>query len=67
MIDSFQIDHPGCTEIEKDLIISGNDIDNLDGLSVLTSILGDLYIGYWSGGVLANPPGGTGESDFYRR
>jgi len=44
-IDSFQINYPGCTEIEGDVYISGNDITNLNGLSVLTSIGGHLYIG----------------------
>jgi len=43
-IDSFQINHPGCTEIEGDVIISGVDITNLNGLSVLTSIGGYLWI-----------------------
>jgi len=44
-IDNFQINHPNCTEIEGDVTISGNDITNLNGLSVLTSIGGDLYFG----------------------
>ena len=46
-IDSFQINYPGCTEIEGDVRIEGNDITNLNGLSVLTSIGGYLYIGRW--------------------
>lgn len=37
-IDSFQINYPGCTEIEGTVIISGVDIYNLNGLSILTSI-----------------------------
>ncbi|NQT78367.1 MAG: T9SS type A sorting domain-containing protein [Bacteroidetes bacterium] len=43
-VDSFQINYPGCTEIEGDVIITGNDITNLIGLVVLTSIGGDLRI-----------------------
>ncbi len=37
-IDSFQMNYPGCTEIEGDVIITGPDITNLNGLNVLTSI-----------------------------
>ncbi len=40
-IDSFQINYPSCTEIEGDVGIYGDDITNLNGLNVLTSI-GDL-------------------------
>ena len=48
-IDSFQINNPGCTEIEGDVEIYGNDITNVNGLSVLTSIGGSLDIGsYYS-------------------
>ena len=43
-IDSFQINHPNCTEIEGGVSISGNDITNLNGLSVLTFIGGELGI-----------------------
>ena len=43
-IDSFQINYPNCTEIEGDVLIHGNDITNLNGLSVLTSIGGYLDI-----------------------
>ncbi len=43
-IDSFQINYPTCSEIEGDVSISGNDITNLVGLSVLTAIGGDLNI-----------------------
>ncbi len=43
-IDSFQINYPDCDNIEGELWIHGNDISNLNGLSVLTSIGGDLYI-----------------------
>jgi len=44
-IDSFQVNYPGCTEIEGYVGISGDDIINLNGLSVLTYIGGDLWIG----------------------
>lgn len=43
-IDSFQINYPGCMEIEGDVTISGSDITNLNGLSILTSIGGYLSI-----------------------
>ena len=43
-IDNFQTNNPNCTEIEGDVIIEGNDITNLNGLSVLTTIGGDLWI-----------------------
>jgi len=43
-IDSFQINYPGCSEIEGDVLISGNDITNLNGLSVLTSLGSNLFI-----------------------
>lgn len=48
-IDSFQINFPNCTEIEG-LVFIGDfeydtDINNLEGLSALTSIGGDLMIG----------------------
>lgn len=41
-IDNFQINYPGCTEIEGDLIISGEDITNLEGLNMVTDIVGFL-------------------------
>ena len=41
-IDSFQTNHPNCTEIEGDVIIGGDDITNLDGLNVLTAVGGFL-------------------------
>ena len=41
-IDNFQINYPYCTEIEGDVIIEGDEITNLDGLSVLNSISGFL-------------------------
>ncbi len=43
-VDNFQSDYPGCMEIEGNVEIDGNNILNLDGLSVLTSIGGYLYI-----------------------
>lgn len=47
-IDNFQENYPGCTEIEGDVLIVHSDlgapIDNLEGLSVLTSIGADLWI-----------------------
>jgi len=46
-IDIFQTNYPYCTEIEGDVTISGDDITNLNGLSVLTSIEGDLSIGFY--------------------
>ena len=50
-IDNFQIDNPGCTVIEGDVEIGychggSTDITNLDGLSVLTSVEGNLGIGH---------------------
>jgi hypothetical protein len=48
-IDSFQVNHPGCTEIEGDVLIQGDNITNLNGLNVLTSIGGDLGVSQnWS-------------------
>ena len=44
-IDNFQTNYPNCTEIEGDVMINGNDITNLNGLSVLTAIMGSLAIG----------------------
>ena len=43
-IDNFQANYPGCTEIEGDVIISGDDITTLDGLNILTAFLGDLSV-----------------------
>src|SRR5210317_1068905 len=43
-IDSFQINNPGCTNIEGNVKIEGEDITNLNGLDVLTSIGEDLLI-----------------------
>ena len=44
-IDNFQTNYPNCTEIEGDVEINGDDISNLNGLNVLTSIEGNLLIG----------------------
>jgi hypothetical protein len=46
-IDNFQVNYPGCTEIEGSVKISDDwsgDITNLNGLSMLTSIGGALFI-----------------------
>jgi hypothetical protein len=45
-IDNFQANYPGCTEIIGNIIIGdfGNNITNLNSLSVLTSIDGNLSI-----------------------
>jgi hypothetical protein len=43
-IDNFQSNYPGCTQLEGNVYISGNDIVNLNGLSVVISIGGDLWI-----------------------
>ena len=42
-IDDFSINYPGCTEIEGSISI-GTGVDNLQGLSQITSIGGDLGI-----------------------
>lgn len=60
-VDSFQINNPGCTTIEGDLIIGPVnswdeiDISNLDSLIVLTSIEGDLKV--WNNDLLSNLSG----------
>jgi len=43
-VDSFQINHPGCSGVEGDIKIYSSSISNLNGLSVLTSIGRDLII-----------------------
>lgn len=43
-IDNFSNDFPDCTEIIGDIIIHGMDIENFNGLSILTSIGGNLQI-----------------------
>lgn len=46
-IDNFQINYPGCTEIEGDVLIYGDNINNLSGLNILTKISGNLRIGIY--------------------
>ncbi len=43
-IDNFQSNYPGCNEIEGDVTINGDDITNLNGLSILNKIDGSLKI-----------------------
>lgn len=45
-LDNFLIDYPDCTVIEGDLTIDGEDISSLLPLSNITSIEGDLVIGF---------------------
>jgi len=47
-IDNFQLNYPGCTEIEGDVTIWGEDVVNLDGLNVLNAFGGSLKIGIGS-------------------
>ena len=54
-IDNFQTNYPGCTEIEGDVTISGGDITNLNGLSVVTSIGG--YLGIYFNSTLTSLAG----------
>jgi len=54
-IDNFQTNYPNCTQIEGDVTISGNNITNLNGLNVLTSIGGSL--GIWNDNLLTNLSG----------
>jgi hypothetical protein len=52
-IDNFQTNYPGCTEIEGDVFIwdgSPNNLTNLLGLNVITSIGGSLYCGVYDAG-----------------
>jgi hypothetical protein len=49
-IDNFQLNYPGCTEIEGDVTLIGNNFTDLNGLNVLTRIGGSLTIGTYSGG-----------------
>jgi hypothetical protein len=41
-IDNFPIDYPGCATISGNLTIQSNNITNLNGLSSITSITGNL-------------------------
>ena len=43
-VDNFSTTYPGCTAVLGDLYISGADITNLNGLSGLTSVAGNLGI-----------------------
>ena len=43
-IDDFQINYPGCQEIDGDVLIKGIEITSLNGLSSITSFGGDLTI-----------------------
>ena len=43
-IDNFQVNYPGCTIIEGSVTIFGNNITNLVGLNVLTSIVGNFEL-----------------------
>jgi hypothetical protein len=43
-IDNFQTDYPQCSDLAEDLLIRGDDITNLVGLNLVTSIGGDLTI-----------------------
>jgi len=55
-IDNFQTNYPNCSVIEGDVIIQGEDITNLNGLSVLTSIDGKLNIGFTYGMAIQGNP-----------
>ncbi len=43
-IDNFQTNYPGCTTILNDLRITGTDVTNLNGLSAVTTFMGNLKI-----------------------
>lgn len=45
-IDNFQTNYPNCTEIEGGILIAGNYITNLYGLSVLQSLGSSLFINH---------------------
>ena len=56
-IDNFQVNYPNCTEILGSVWLEGDpptDITNLNGLNVLTSLGGNLWIGssMWPGGCI---------------
>ncbi|NTV83137.1 MAG: T9SS type A sorting domain-containing protein [Bacteroidales bacterium] len=44
VIDSFQFDYPDCHQLAGNVIISGDDISNLNGLTAVHSIGGGLQI-----------------------
>jgi len=54
-IDSFQMNYPGCNEIEGSVLIGGDDITNLDSLNCLVSINGNLEIGFTDDPYTHNP------------
>lgn len=41
-VDAFKTNFPGCSEIEGDVLVQGNDITNLDSLHILKVIGGYL-------------------------
>ena len=43
-VDNFPTDYPGCTIIDGNVGITGNDITNLDGLTQITQIGGSVQI-----------------------
>ncbi|MDP2721523.1 MAG: hypothetical protein Q8O72_02095 [Bacteroidales bacterium] len=43
-VDAFQTNYPGCTQIEGNIVINGNDITHLNAFSNVTSIEGFFYI-----------------------
>jgi len=45
-VDAFAASYPGCTQITDGLTISGDDIDNLSSLSIITSVNGIFNIEY---------------------
>lgn len=46
-IDSFQKNYPNCKRIEGSVILSGEGITNVNGLSQITAIKGNLWVGGW--------------------
>lgn len=45
-VDAFVATYPNCTEIPGNLRIVSEDVSDLTGLSVITSIVGDLFISW---------------------
>lgn len=45
-VDAFAATYPGCTQLNNSLTINGDDITNLNGLSGITSIGGNLEISF---------------------
>jgi len=54
-IDMFPVNYPMCSTIEGPVTIEGADISNLNGLSAITHINGDLII--WNNNVLSDLSG----------